>query len=227
MFNKLFSALVISAIVLLLEINIVEARESLNGRDSTLFEEIQKGGYILFLRHGEATIGQDQPGLTFHDCATQRNLSQTGRDQARMIGTIFKEKMIPIQYPVISSPYCRAQQTAEIAFGTQNVSVNPFLASIVQLSAEGVPEEEKQRILVNLSEMLEIPPARGSNTVIVGHAFPRGLALGEIPSMGTIVIKPKGIGKGYEIVSKLTLQEFIEWSHPSLFSSKPYKSWDS
>jgi phosphohistidine phosphatase SixA len=219
MFHKLISILVISAFVLLFAANKVGVGEIADGRDSSLFEAIQKGGYILYLRHGESTIGQDQPGLNFSDCVTQRNLNEKGKDQARMMGNIFREKMIPIQYPVISSPYCRARETAEIAFGKQNIMVNPFLASIEKLKEEGFPIEEKQKILSNLTKIFETPPARGINTVIVAHTFPRDIALGEIPDMGTVVIKPKGKGNGYEVVSTMNLEEFIVWTYKSVSGS--------
>lgn len=54
--------------------------------------------------------------------------------------------------------------------------------------------------------MLEIIPPEGINNIIIGHSFPKDVGLGIISNMGTVVIKPKGQGQGYEILRKLTLE---------------------
>ncbi|MEJ1715048.1 histidine phosphatase family protein, partial [Escherichia coli] len=93
--------------------------------------DLKNGGYIIYFRHAEATVGQDSDNLVFEDCSTQRNLSDHGKQQAQVVGAFFKENPIPIAYPVIASPYCRTRETAEIAFGKQNIQLNPTLADIV------------------------------------------------------------------------------------------------
>ncbi|MFD0716881.1 histidine phosphatase family protein [Paenibacillus sp. GCM10027626] len=148
--------------------------------------------------------------MTTSGCRTQRNLSENGREQAREIGDIFRKKMIPIQYPVMSSPYCRARETADIIFGKQSVVVVPVLASIEKLKVKNYPTEKKQQILSDLSNIFETPPANGTNTVIVAHTFPPNIALGDIPNLGTVIIKPKGSGRGYEIVGRISFEEFIK-----------------
>ncbi|WP_373232720.1 histidine phosphatase family protein [Cohnella sp.] len=188
------------------------AAEIREERDSSIVKAIRSGGYILYIRHGEATIGQDRPDVNLNDCGTQRNLSEDGKKQAQAIGQIVSKLKIPIQYPVLASPYCRTRETAVIAFGNQNVKMIPFLADIENLRKDDVPTEEKQNIVENLTKMLEIAPPRGSNRIMVGHMFPAGAALGEIPNIGTVVIKPRGRGNGYEIVRKISLEEFMKWS---------------
>lgn len=210
MFRKLILALVFcSGVFLLIAAEKADAEKLPNGSKPSIFETIKHGGYILYFRHAEATIGQDQPGLSFDDCTTQRNLSEIGKNQAKMIGNIFRKKMIPVQYPVIASPYCRARETAEIAFGQSNVVVNPFLAAILNIGTEGFSVEDTQNVLTEFKKILETPPVPGSNKIIVAHSFPEGQALGEIPYMGSVVIKPKGQGNGYEIVARVSLEEFI------------------
>jgi hypothetical protein len=46
------------------------------------------GDGIVLFRHAIAPGGGDPPGLRLGDCATQRNLDDTGRDQARRIGEV-------------------------------------------------------------------------------------------------------------------------------------------
>jgi len=170
---------------------------------------LQKGGYILYMRHGEATVGQDRPAVDLHDCSTQRNLSDTGREQAKMLGESMRKLNIPVQYPVVASPYCRTRESAELAFGSGNVAVDPSLAAIAKLSDSTISAAEKQSIVTQVEKMFEEVPLSGTNKVIIGHAFPAGVAVGEIPYMGAVMIKPKGPGNGYEIVQKISLQDFM------------------
>lgn len=67
-------------------------------------------------------------------------------------------------------------------------------------------------ILASLQSALEIKPPKGSNRIIIGHSFPQGVGLGQIPNMGTVIVGPLGQGKGYEIVSKLSLANIISTS---------------
>ncbi|WP_274649863.1 histidine phosphatase family protein [Paenibacillus humicola] len=172
---------------------------------AALMRQLQSGGYVLYVRHGQATIGQDRPGLTFGDCASQRNLDDAGREEALRFGQSLRQKSIPVAQPVLASPYCRTRQSAEIAFGARRVAADDSLAPLAAFSA--LTAEERQETLAHLNELLETPPPAGANRVIVAHALPAGIAVGEIPYMGTVVVKPNGPGRGYEIAGRLSLND--------------------
>lgn len=176
--------------------------------NKSLFDLLRKGGYILYARHGEATVGVDQPNLNFRDCFTQRNLSDMGRRQAVYYGQILRNLGIPISYPIVTSPFCRTIETAQLAFGRAAVQIDPFWVEIYDLS-RNLPAEEQKQIVHSLQSRLEIKPPEGSNKVIIAHSFPREIGLGEIPNMGTVIIKPLGQGMGYEVLSKLSLSDFM------------------
>ncbi|MEH7390862.1 histidine phosphatase family protein [Bacillus sp. JJ1474] len=174
--------------------------------NGSLLNSFRKGGYIFYARHGEATIGSDLPYLNFQDCLTQRNLSEKGRRQVIYYGEILRYLQIPIKYPVSASPFCRTIETAQLAFGSGNVQVNPFWFEIYRLGGN-LPSSNRQRILNNFKTVLETVPEEGRNKVIVAHSFPEGVGLGLIPNMGTVIIKPKGEGNGYEVVGQLSLED--------------------
>lgn len=174
--------------------------------NQSLYESLKDGGYVLYARHGEATIGEDLLNLNFQKCATQRNLSDNGKAQAIYYGNILRYHKIPIHYPVQCSPFCRTIETAELAFGKQNISIYYYLYRISMLSNH-LPQIEQQKILSNLTKIFEIIPPPGSNTMIIAHNFPEGIGLGQIPDMGTVVIRPLGKGNGYEVVEKLSLTD--------------------
>lgn len=172
--------------------------------NTSLLDLLRQGGYILYVRHGDATVGEDQPNMNFHLCYTQRNLSQVGRIQAINYGEFLRYLGIPISYPIISSPFCRTIETALLAFRTPNIQIDPFLFQVYRLSGN-LSDAEQKRILESLKSKLEIEPPEGSNTVIIAHAFPDDIGLGQIPNMGTVIVKPKGKGNGYEVINKLSL----------------------
>ncbi|GAA4653466.1 histidine phosphatase family protein [Anaerocolumna aminovalerica] len=178
--------------------------------DESLLDLLREGGYILYARHGDATVGDDQPNLDFHYCFTQRNLSETGEMQGVYYGDSLRKLHIPISYPIIASPYCRTIGTAQLAFGWRNIQVDPFWAEINRLS-EKLSSEEQKRILDILTSKLEIIPPLGTNKVIIAHSFPDDIGLGQIPYMGTVVVKPLGPGNGYDIVGRFSLEDIMKY----------------
>ncbi|WP_216829686.1 histidine phosphatase family protein [Alkalihalobacterium elongatum] len=176
-------------------------------RERQLLNLLQEGGFNFYVRHAEATIGVDQPFLSFYDCNTQRNLSNVGRQQAIAYGETTRSLDIPIDYPIISSPFCRTRETAALAFEQENKEIDPFWAEVYQL-ADPLPPTERVRIINLVTSALELAPSPGTNKVIIGHNFPESVGLGRIPNMGTVVIWPRGRGLGYDVIAKLSLRDF-------------------
>ena len=85
--------------------------------DEALWRLLAKGGQVLVIRHGLTTPGVGDPaGFRLEDCATQRNLSDEGREEARMLGAAFKARKVPLG-EILASPWCRCVETARLAFG--------------------------------------------------------------------------------------------------------------
>lgn len=166
---------------------------------------IKVGGYILYARHAEATLGEDKPDVDFRFCNTQRNLSELGRTQAVYYGELLYKLLVPLLSPIISSPYCRAIETAQLAFRDAKIQIDPFWIQINNWG--GMTQAEQVRILNVLQTKLDMKPQPGYNQVIIAHGFPSGVGLGQIPYMGTVIVRPMGQGNGYQIVAKLSLDD--------------------
>ena len=67
----------------------------------------------------------DPPQFRLEDCSTQRNLSAEGRRQAQAIGEQFRARQIPVEQ-VLSSRWCRALDTARLAFGSLTEPFSPL-----------------------------------------------------------------------------------------------------
>src|SRR6266566_2989360 len=53
------------------------------------------------------------PGFRLHDCATQRNLTDKGRAEARRLGDQFRSEDVAVG-KLMSSQWCRCQETAAL-----------------------------------------------------------------------------------------------------------------
>jgi phosphohistidine phosphatase SixA len=85
--------------------------------DDALWELLRGGGQVVLMRHAVTTPGVgDPPGFRLDDCATQRNLTDEGRADARRVGAAFRTRAVPVGR-VLSSPWCRCVETARLAFG--------------------------------------------------------------------------------------------------------------
>src|SRR5258705_5928870 len=73
------------------------------------------GSHVALIRHGNAPpgYGGDPPGFKIDDCATQRNLDEKGRAQARALGEAFRQHGVRAD-KILSSPWCRCLETARL-----------------------------------------------------------------------------------------------------------------
>lgn len=173
-------------------------------------EVLRNGGYVIYFRHAEATVGVDQPNLDFNRCETQRNLSEQGKNQATLIGKVFRDKELPVESFIISSPFCRAVDTAKLAFSSHPIRIEKSLSRIVELSeVPTLSNQEKQSILNDFQSILEVIPTQGYNKVIFGHSFPNEVSLGNLDYMVGVIIKPKGRGNGFEVLGELNFRELL------------------
>ncbi len=83
--------------------------------DDAAWQALREPAVVLF-RHTSAPGVGDPPGMRLDDCKTQRNLDDEGRQQARRIGQAFRQRGIDVQ-AVLHSRWCRARDTARLAFG--------------------------------------------------------------------------------------------------------------
>lgn len=156
-----------------------------------LVEALRAGGYVIYLRHGitdHSIDDTDRQNLT--NCATQRPLSEEGRQQMRGIGKAIKALGIRVS-TVLSSPFCRSIDSAKLAFGS---------TEIVDDLRQGVDADEAtaERRARALRKMLATAPSEpGANTVLSGHTgnLLEAVGIWPKPEGVAIVFKPGADGK--------------------------------
>ena len=95
-----------------------------------VINSLKNGNKLVFIRHALAPGGGDPDNFDIKDCSTQRNLNQTGIDQAKRIGLFFRDNKISID-SVLSSEWCRCKDTAKNAFENYKTfnALNSFFSS--------------------------------------------------------------------------------------------------
>jgi broad specificity phosphatase PhoE len=156
--------------------------------DDAVLARLQEPGTVLLLRHALAPGTGDPPGFQLDDCATQRNLSQAGREQARALGERLRAAGIR-EARVYSSHWCRCLETAQL-LGVGPVQPEPALDSFFHRPAEGPDRTAAAR-----ERLREFP--LGPPVVMVTHQVNIRALTGEFtPSGGGVVIQ---IAPGGEI----------------------------
>jgi len=167
-----------------------------------LVSELRAGGFILYFRHTSTDFGQNDDSMTsFEDCAKQRNLTDKGRNEARAIGAAIRELRIPIGR-VLASPFCRTVDTAMLAFGKAEKS----------LDLRGWPASSADPTrYAPLRAYLAAPPTAATNTVLVGHGNPFRAVAGppHLLEGEAAVIRPLG-GERFEIVARIRVDEWTD-----------------
>lgn len=196
----------------LLVFNNLEGEEEFQEKtvDRDLVEKVREGGFVLYLRHGKTDPAQpDHYPLDLEDCSTQRPLTNEGRAEIKSVGEAIRKAGIPV-FEVISSPMCRARESAEIAFGPDyRVEVNLMYTAHLT-SEQKIPIIERTRELLSCSDIPE-----GMNRVIVAHAPNLADLLGYFPEReGSLIIFRPLSENGFEYLGTILPEdwdELIEW----------------
>ena len=155
------------------------------------------GAHVVLMRHADAPGGFGDPaGFKVEDCATQRNLSARGREDARKIGARLRSEAIAFER-ILASPWCRCIDTATLlAMGP--VKTEATFGNVVVL--------RDQRDSLTSGARAVIDQWTGSgNLLVVTHGANIQALTGIQPASGEIVVVRGGSGGGSVPVGRLIL----------------------
>lgn len=147
--------------------------------EEAAWSALRQGAAVLF-RHANAPGGGDPPGLRLGDCATQRNLDEAGRAQARRIGEAFRSRGASVGR-VLTSRWCRARETADLAFPGRRQDEPAFDSFFADRSGGPAQTVAARRVLedwrgpgalviathqVNITGLTGVVPASGEGVVV-------------------------------------------------------------
>ncbi len=128
---------------------------------SDVIDRLNAGGHILMIRHALAPGNGDPPNFKIGDCATQRNLDDTGRDQARSIGLWLRENGVT-SARVYSSQWCRCLETARL------LNLGP-VQELAALNSFYERTQDRGPNLKALNDFISQQPVKGELIILVTH----------------------------------------------------------
>ncbi|MEI7678320.1 MAG: histidine phosphatase family protein [Betaproteobacteria bacterium] len=131
---------------------------------AALVDDLQDGRHVLLMRHADAPGIGDPPGYVVSNCATQRNLGDYGKKQAKAIGIWLTKQGIQTAR-VLSSPWCRCLDTAN-ALNKGEVITAPALGSFFDdMSLE---KSQTQKLAALIKQELAQKP-KGAVILVTHH----------------------------------------------------------
>ena len=151
--------------------------------ESAAWEALREGRAVLMLRHALAPGTGDPVNFKVDDCSTQRNLNDTGREQARAWKAYLAEHGID-KARVFSSQWCRCMDTAhEMDVGPveEMLSLNSFFRN------RGKADMQTEQTVAIVNNMEPSPPV-----VLVSHQVNITALTGIYPSSneGVVIALP-------------------------------------
>jgi phosphohistidine phosphatase SixA len=144
-----------------------------------IWSALRSGEHVVLLRHALAPGTGDPANFAVNDCKTQRNLSETGRQQARRIGNLFRSNGID-SARVYSSQWCRCLETARL-LQLGPVTELPIINSFFQAFHR---EGQQTRQLTEWLQEQEL----SQPLVLVSHQVNITALTGIFPSSGELVV---------------------------------------
>jgi len=174
------------------------------GSPEELVAAMREGGKVIFLRHVATNADEIDTGV-LGDRAGQRNLSEAGIAQATQLGETFRASNISLSR-ILASPVFRARDTAERAFGAENIEIT------MDLVADDYAGPHLQAMVEATKTHLSTPPGAGTNLLLIGHRTPLQMVTGQgfpdtiLPEGAIAVFQPNGANA--TLLGTLTAEEF-------------------
>lgn len=154
-------------------------------------------GIVTLLRHGQAPGTGDPAGFTLADCATQRNLSEAGRQQARRLGESLRSAGVR-EADVRTSQWCRCVETARL-LGIGRVQTAPYLNSFFA----GRGDESASTRALRAAVLQKLDSRRP--TVLVTHQVNITALTGVVPGEGEVVFVRATAAGSVEVVARVRI----------------------
>ncbi len=171
--------------------------------DEAGWSALARPGAIVLVRHAYAPGVGDPPGMRLDDCATQRNLDEQGRDQARRLGERLRARGIRVE-AVLNSPWCRTRDTAWLMLQGQPGPApqdEPAFGSF--FAGQGDPARQTAAA----REILRRWKGPGALVVVTHQVNVQGLAsVSPSTAEGVVVRVPAGDGP-LQVLGRISVQD--------------------
>ena len=149
---------------------------------ANLKNDLQDGQHALLMRHADAPGFGDPAGYIVTQCATQRNLGDYGKRQAKAIGIWLTNQGIQ-KAEVFSSPWCRCLDTATL-LNKGPVKIEPSLGSFF----DDMSLEKRQTKALEAFVKNELAKQSKTPLILVTHHVNIEAFTGKVVGVGDMVL---------------------------------------
>jgi len=161
--------------------------------NDAMWAKLAEGGKVVLMRHASVVSGRGGGNSLLRDptCKKERNLSDEGKNEARVIGEGFRKHNIPVE-EVRYSPYCRTADTAKIAFdrGTEAA----YLSLLEVLGAQEAAAQTAE-----LNKVIGAYTGKGNLVLITHEPNINAVSFEMMKPADFLVLQPKGDGSFDEL----------------------------
>lgn len=178
--SKLISPAVLLSALFLLSVLPPQAQAT-----EAAWARLAEGGYTILIGHAQ-TPGSGEPRRPdMGDCENRKSLSDRGIQSARRLGMRFAARAVAIG-AILSGEYCRAWETAALAFGKSRVETRPFL---------NPPSADADPVIIPAELIAAVSDYEGTgNQLMVTHPLVIQAISGALPRTGEVIIVEPGPG---------------------------------
>lgn len=151
-------------------------------------------GVHAIMRHASAPGTGDPENFRLGDCATQRNLDEAGREQARAIGRAIGEAGVAVTR-VLTSQWCRAAETARL-LDVGAVIEEPALNSVFEDRTDEPAQTERLRALLAAA-------GADQKLILVTHQVNITALTGIVPASGEVVLVTAAADGGVQVAGRI------------------------
>lgn len=159
---------------------------------------LAQGGYTILLGYSRTPGGGEPLRPDLGDCENRKSLTDRGIQESRRIGMRFAARAVSIN-SIYSGEFCRALETAKLAFGRRDVETKAYLNSIVGgADPDAIPPE----LIAAVEEFYG-----AGNLLMVTHPVLIKAISGTTPRQGEAIIIAPGANPGDKprVVNRLLL----------------------
>jgi phosphohistidine phosphatase SixA len=154
----------------------------------------QQPGVHAIMRHANAPGFGDPEGFTLGQCTTQRNLDETGREDARALGRKIKQRGIEFT-AIYSSQWCRCLETAK-EMNVGPVAELPALNSFFQDRSNSSPQTKALKAHASALKPTD-------KVLYVTHQVNTTALTGVFPAAGEVVLFKIGSQGEVQVLGRL------------------------
>lgn len=162
--------------------------------EAELWAALRGGGHVVLMRHANAPGTGDPGNFQIDDCATQRNLDEEGRLQARATGAALRNNGVS-RVAVRSSQWCRCLESAR-RMDLGPVMPDPMLNSFFSNRDRARPQTDALRAFV-----ASVEPGSPTQILVTHQVNISGLTKVYPRSGELIIVAPND--DGGEVIGRL------------------------